>query len=549
MIRRQIVTLAGGRQVHVQRAGEGPPVIVLHQSPCSSNDTLALVRRLSADFTVFAPDTPGNGLSDPIGIAMDAVSMNDFADNLAEVMTALGIPQAPVYGFHTGAMAAIAFSVRHPDRTPLVIANGYITMDPDGIDDIRRNYLVPFEPDWTGSHLTWWWARLRDQFIYFPFHQQTEATRSGMDIPPADFLQWNFEEFLLGGDGYRVPYYCAFSFDGQAAVAAARAPLRLMSDATDILYPFLDLVGPTSDTVTIHRAVDPADAEDMLAGFLKEVPALPAPPPIAASSPVPGKLRADFVQIDAGSVRVLRNEDGGGLPLVFLHDLGGSVDTVARFMKPWIGARPVLALDLPGGGETRIDSTPSLENQIAVLREVLAEIGLDRVEVIGFGTGATLAVALADEAPELVARIIAPRGFPATGNVEDLVADALPPVVPDMYGSHLHVVWTMLRHRALFTPWREGLAAKGIPGSPDVAAEIIHDEFVAWQKALPALPALARELFAYPVDKILAGIAAPVVVASQPLRGRVPDITGIEIRDLPLEPEPLAQTLGETTAA
>ncbi len=547
MIRRQIVTLASGRQVHVQRAGEGPPVFVLHQSPCSSNDVLDLVKRLSADFTVFAPDTPGNGLSDPIEIAMDDVSMYDFADNLAELMTALGIPQAPVYGFHTGAVAAIAFSVRHPDRTPLVVANGYVTMDPDAIDDIRRNYIVPFVPDWTGSHLAWWWARLRDQFIYFPFHKQTEANRSGMDIPSADFLQWNFEEFLRGGDGYRIPYYCAFSFDGQAAVAKARARLRVMSDATDILYPFLDLIGPTSDTVTIHRAADPAEAEGMLVEFLKEVPTLPAPPPIAPSAPVATKLRADFVQIEAGSVRVLRNEDGSGLPLVFLHDLGGSVDTVARFMKPWIGKRPVLAVDLPGGGETRIEGAATLESQIAVLRAVLAEVGVDQAEVIGFGTGATLAVALAAEAPELVAQITAPRGFPPVGDVEELVAEALPPVVPDMYGTHVHVVWTMLRHRALFSPWREPVAANGIPGSPDVAAEIIQDEFESWLKALPALPELARELFAYPVDETLTKISTPVVVAGQPLRGRVPQCSGIEIRDLPIEPEPLAQMLAENT--
>ena len=64
-IRRHFVTL-GDRQVHYRRAGKGPPAILLHQSPSSSRDNIPLMERLMADFTVIAPDTPGNGLSDPL---------------------------------------------------------------------------------------------------------------------------------------------------------------------------------------------------------------------------------------------------------------------------------------------------------------------------------------------------------------------------------------------------------------------------------------------------------------------------------------------------
>ena len=537
MIRRQMLTLPGGRQVHLQRAGKGPPVLLLHQSPCSSNDMLALIARLSARFSVIAPDTPGNGLSDPIGLPFDTATMDDFADNIVAIMDALGIAEAPVYGFHTGAMAALALAARHPARAPLVIANGFITLSPELVEDFRTNYVVPFTPDWTGSHLAWWWARLRDQFIFFPYHRQGEDTRSNTDIPSLHFLQWNFNEFLLAGDDYRIPYACAFSFDGQANLAEARADLVVMGDATDILYPFLDQIGPVPDHVRVMRAQDPAAAEDLVESLLAALPALPDPQPPCPSAPVAGRLRADFVQLEAGSVRLLRNEDAAaGTPLLFLHDLGGSADTVARFMAGWIGRRPVLAPDLPGGGETRLAGPAAdLAGQIDAVGQVLDRLGTGPVEVIGFGTGATLAVALAHRFPGRIKRIVAPRGFPDPAAAPPLMPADL---VPDLAGTHVLKLWTMLRHRALFQPWDQPLAANAIPGSCDIAPDVLQAEFAAWLKAAPAMAHLAAELQAFALDAALDSLTVPVIVAERPLRGAIPKAAPGRLRLHPLPPAP-----------
>ena len=64
-IARGFLTLPG-RQVHYRRAGSGPPVVLLHQSPKTSEELVPLIAVLAEHFTVFAPDTPGYGLSDPI---------------------------------------------------------------------------------------------------------------------------------------------------------------------------------------------------------------------------------------------------------------------------------------------------------------------------------------------------------------------------------------------------------------------------------------------------------------------------------------------------
>ena len=77
---RHMVTIASGkgvRQVHYRRQGRGPAVLMLHQSPQSSREFEPLMAEWATDFTVFAPDTPGYGLSDPL--ADTEASMEDIA--------------------------------------------------------------------------------------------------------------------------------------------------------------------------------------------------------------------------------------------------------------------------------------------------------------------------------------------------------------------------------------------------------------------------------------------------------------------------------------
>jgi haloalkane dehalogenase len=107
-ITRHFATVKGERQVHYRRAGSGPPVVLLHQSPTSSREYIPLITELAEKgYTVFSPDTPGNGMSDPFP-GTDWKEMGDFADGVANLMTELGIKKAPVYGFHTGGACALA---------------------------------------------------------------------------------------------------------------------------------------------------------------------------------------------------------------------------------------------------------------------------------------------------------------------------------------------------------------------------------------------------------------------------------------------------------
>ena len=64
-IARHYLTLGSGataRRVHYRRAGTGPLLLMVHQSPRSSGEYEELMGDWGAHFTCIAPDTPGFGI-------------------------------------------------------------------------------------------------------------------------------------------------------------------------------------------------------------------------------------------------------------------------------------------------------------------------------------------------------------------------------------------------------------------------------------------------------------------------------------------------------
>ena len=113
VVTRHFATL-GQRQLHYRRAGSGPPVLLLHQTPTSSAELLPLLRQIALRCTALAPDMPGYGASDPLPDT--PLTVTALADNVASFMDELGIETAAVYGYHTGASVANCLARRHPRR-------------------------------------------------------------------------------------------------------------------------------------------------------------------------------------------------------------------------------------------------------------------------------------------------------------------------------------------------------------------------------------------------------------------------------------------------
>lgn len=113
-----------GLRIAYERAGEGPPLVLLHgyvgDGPGLWHPQLT---GLSDDFTVVAWDAPGTGgSSDP----PESFRIGDYADALAGFVDALGLERPHVAGMSFGGTLALELQRRHPGiASTLVLASAY----------------------------------------------------------------------------------------------------------------------------------------------------------------------------------------------------------------------------------------------------------------------------------------------------------------------------------------------------------------------------------------------------------------------------------------
>jgi pimeloyl-ACP methyl ester carboxylesterase len=113
-----------GLRIAYERAGDGPPVVLLHGYVGDALGTWhRQIEDLSAGFTVVAWDGPGAGhSSDP----PESFRLADFADCLAEFVNDLGLAKPHVVGLSFGGGLALEFYRRHPNsQASLVLAGAY----------------------------------------------------------------------------------------------------------------------------------------------------------------------------------------------------------------------------------------------------------------------------------------------------------------------------------------------------------------------------------------------------------------------------------------
>jgi pimeloyl-ACP methyl ester carboxylesterase len=113
----------GGLSVAYQRAGDGPPLVLLHGFTHDSRAWRPQLEGLADKFTVLAWDAPGAGQSpDP----PETYGIGDWADCLAGFLDAVGVHAAHIVGLSWGGLLAQEFYRRHAARVgSLVLADTY----------------------------------------------------------------------------------------------------------------------------------------------------------------------------------------------------------------------------------------------------------------------------------------------------------------------------------------------------------------------------------------------------------------------------------------
>ena len=424
---------------------------------------LPWIRRLAPQHAVFAPDTPGFGYSDPLPLAQPTIA--DYAAAVAALITALGLPPVILFGIHTGAVIALRTAVDWPAQVEAVVCDGYARFDAEERSHLLSHYLPPFEPQWDGSHLLWLWARLREQYTFFPWHDGRQQAR--MALPPASPLGLHSDvmDVLSAGDGYRVGYRAPFLNDDPTAPLRLRVPSYLLYREKDVLASHRDRLpalpqGVQSETVTDGAAglMDRVSALiDNHAGDCNHVAA--AQCVVTAVAPTRRVTKRGLgLHLRPGDISkavIVVNEPGTPA------QIPNSVDPTAF----------VMAIEWPSHGSS-LDALVDCSHPdaiVAALLDVREEFELDELAIIATGASAFLGLKLADclgtrcrmlelESPLLL----------SDAQASALLA-RLPDTTPVPSGAHLIEAWNWARQKQLFWMWdtdAEGCVRKTSAPSP-----------------------------------------------------------------------------------
>jgi pimeloyl-ACP methyl ester carboxylesterase len=113
-----------------------------------------------------------------------------------------------------------------------------------------------------------------------------------------------------------------------------------------------------------------------------------------------------FVQLDDGDMHVVQDGEPGAPALLLIHGAAASTPYWDPVVPSLAGAYRVIRIDLLGhGSSTSPASGYDIPTQARRVGAVLDSLGVNRVTVIGHSTGCTVATALAEQRPGLVAAL------------------------------------------------------------------------------------------------------------------------------------------------
>ncbi|WP_164778388.1 alpha/beta hydrolase [Mesorhizobium sp. M7A.F.Ca.US.006.01.1.1] len=221
------------RYVVAESAGDDPVLLLLPQAGRSWRMYCELIPLLSARFRVVSLDYPGCGESAPLP---EGVSVGDLADAAVEVLDALGVGRAHLYGIHFGNKVGAALAARWPARIGHVVLAGQShSILPNSqkrlgtVGKTRRKLLAAGAAgeeelvQWSDSFTrlaTIWWSDGVVRNIGSSPARLLAARRAVDEI-----------QSLQGVPGY---YRANFRFDLEAAAAQIASPALVLEIATPV---------------------------------------------------------------------------------------------------------------------------------------------------------------------------------------------------------------------------------------------------------------------------------------------------------------------------
>ncbi len=232
-------------QIHYYEAGEGPTLILSHQSPVSARMFERAIPLLAdSGLRVIAVDTPGYGNSDT---PPAPPSIAEYGECFVAVLDALNLQKAHLLGHHTGAGILASFAVNHPERVSSLILNGPPLLTAEDLKAFADLKHEPHPIYKDGSHLHEQW----EQRVRYSSGWTDEVS-----------MHRRLVDQLWAGPTAWFGHYSAFRHDMLPDIKALTGPVLILTNTGDDIYEvahrvhklrpdfeFAELEGGTHDIV------------------------------------------------------------------------------------------------------------------------------------------------------------------------------------------------------------------------------------------------------------------------------------------------------------
>jgi len=206
-------------QIHYYEQGEGPCLILGHQSPvCGRAFERVMPFLASAGIRAIAVDTPGYGNSD---VPNAPPAMPQYADAFIEVLNGLELSQAHFLGHHTGAGIFCNLAVRFPERVVSLVLNGPPLLSAKDLEPFKDFELGPDPVNEDGSHLLAAWER---RLQYSPDWTDKVA------------MHRRLIDQLWAGDTWWYGHKAAFAYDMTIDFMALQGRVMILTNTGDDIY-------------------------------------------------------------------------------------------------------------------------------------------------------------------------------------------------------------------------------------------------------------------------------------------------------------------------
>ncbi len=237
-----------GHQWLVRRSNAAPAaetLLLIGEVPGASASLVPLLDALPCAAITF--DLAGLGESEG-----SVVSVEEWARQLLLALDQADIGRVRIYAHRGGCAIAVALALLAPERVTSLLLAAPLAVPNTMREELVDCYAPDAAPDWDGGHLLRVWHHLRDQEIWWPWFDRSQAASLATDPAiGAEALATRALPCLQQPQNYRAAWQAVWRYDLLTSIAAVLPPVQVGASKGDAFGQLTTAAASSVSTQTL----------------------------------------------------------------------------------------------------------------------------------------------------------------------------------------------------------------------------------------------------------------------------------------------------------